>query len=244
MKTKFIPYFAYVGILMSALFICRYVNFPDSNGKESLARGDRESSLFPHHYPNERNRKSQAENSSRSYSVLREIKDLLGKSVLNSEEMAKLDSILNTIEIDDYPSLVDRIFDSKIPYWEKPEFVGVILRRVSKERPDDLADLLGKLPEGGASEEAIAKLFPFLDPFDMQKCNVLIDSLTYPRWRSRAKDAVLNGYENRLESGDLVFDQALANEINALKFEEGETSLLKRRNELVATYANSKQRVE
>lgn len=224
---------------MCELFICRYLIPRDSNDNKSSIGGDRKSSLITHHYPNERKGRAEAEKSSRSYSVLRDLENLLNKPVLNSEELAKLEFILNTIEVDDCPSLVDRIFDSKIPYWEKPEFVGVILRRMSKERPDDLADLLGKLPDGGASEEAVAKLFPFLDPFDMQRCNVLIDSLTYPRWRSRAKDAVLNGYENRLESGDLVFDQALANEIKALKFEAGEISLLKRRNELVANYASS-----
>lgn len=244
MNKKLLPYVACVGILLCAFFIHKYVNSRDSSDGKSAIRGDRESTLRPDHYANERDRRTGNERASRSSTLSTNLEELLKTPNLSFEQLAKLETLLNTIKIDDPASLVNRIFDSRIPDWDKAEFVGTLLRRVSKERPFELASLLKKLPEGGTSEEAIAKLFPFLDPFDMQGCNALVDSLPNLEWRSRAKNSVLDGYENRLKFGDLVCDQALANVINDLKIETGEILLLKRRNKLVAIYASSEQEAE
>lgn len=238
---KRLPYVVGVGILLCAFFIHKYVNSRDSVGGKYAVGGYPESHLSSDHYTNERARGTKTERASRSSALSNNLDDLLKEPALNFEQTAKLEAIVNTIKIDAPASLVNKIFDSRIPYWDKPELVGILLRRVSKDRPFELASLLKNLPAGGASEEAIAKLFPFLDPFDMKSCNALIDSLPDLEWRSRAKDAVMYGYENRLRSGDLVFDQALANEINDLKIEAGEISLLKRRNELVAIYASEQE---
>lgn len=122
-----------------------------------------------------------------------------------SGDLQEIKEIIEKSPPEAISDIIRAIYESKMPYWEKPDLIGTALLRFSEYRMDGLSGLINSFPRDSIMEEAVPKVYRFVGDRESLDISRSIDSLLWPEWRLKARSGFLDGLKNRInEDGGLL----------------------------------------